>query len=114
MESKDSSAKEDPNATKLRELEAQYGGRLASTVSADGKLLAFRCPTLDEWEDYQDALGKKRRGVCFRELAQVCVVYPTLEELQAVFEREPALATRISDGISSLAGLEAEVTVKKG
>lgn len=94
----------------LADLTAKHGS-VAHVVCA-GKLHAFRCPTLDEFEDYQENLSKKRRGVCFRELAQqTCVT--SLEELQAAFQKIPVLATRISDALTELAGGDIEVTVKK-
>lgn len=100
------------NATKLADLTSKHG-RLAH-VEVEGKLFAFRTPTLDEWEDYQDALQKKRRGVCFRELAQVTLVHPSIEDLQALFNTMPALPTSIADALADLAGLDVEVTAKKG
>lgn len=100
---------------KLDELAAQFG-QVAHAVAPSGKLLVFRCPTLDEWEDHQENMGsgKKRRGACFRELAQLVVVEPTLEELQQEFTRSPGLPVRIHDGIAELVGAEVEFTVKKG
>lgn len=100
------------NETKLTELGSQHG-RVAH-VELDGKLYVFRAPTLDEWEDFQEALGKKRHGACFRELAQVTLVHPTLEDLQAMFQAHPGITARIGDAVGDLAGADIEVTVKKG
>jgi hypothetical protein len=108
----DSEKKKSANEIKFDELEATHGR--CAQVEIAGRLYVFRAPTLDEWEDYQDSLGKKRRGVCFRELSQLTCVHPTLEELQALFASLPAIATRIADAVSDLAGADIELTVKKG
>jgi len=98
---------------KLEALEQEHGP-CAHAVTGDGKLLAFRCPSLDEWEEYQDNLSKgKRRGPTFRDLAQQVVVEPSVEELQAIFKKMPAISARIADGIADLAGAAVEVSVKK-
>lgn len=102
----------DKNAEKLDELEKAHG-RIAH-VLVDGTLYVFRSPTLDEFEDYQENLAKKRRGACHRELAQLLLVHPALESLQAAFARYPLLATRISDAVADMAGADLELTVKKG
>lgn len=94
----------------LAELEKKHG-KLAS-VTVAGKLHAFRTPTLDEFEDHQENLVKKRRGVCFRELAQLTCV-TDVAALQAAFEARPALATRVHDALMELAGGDIEVTAAK-
>lgn len=100
----------DANALKLDELQKKHG-KIVSVV-VDGKLHAFRAPTLDEFEDHQESLGKKRRGVAFRELAQITCV-TDLEELQKAFERKPALPVRVHDALMELAGSDIEVTASK-
>jgi|SRR5690606_3562591 len=101
------------NAAKLEELQRAHGN--CAHVEVGGKLYVFRAPSLEEWEDYQEKLAKGRvRGACFRELAQVTCVHPEVEDLQALFERIPAIATRIADAVSDLAGADIELTVKKG
>lgn len=100
------------NQQKLEELQAKHG-RIAH-VEVDGKLFAFRAPSLDEWEDYLESLTKKRRGVCHRELAQVVLAHPALEDLQALFQSQPGITARIGDAVAELAGNDIEVTVKKG
>jgi len=103
--------KNQPNS-KLAELIREHG--MCAHLEVGGQLFVFRAPTLEEWEDYQDKLVKRTRGVCFRELAQVTCVYPSVDELQKLFERVPAVATRIADAVSDLAGADLELTVKKG
>lgn len=103
-----------PYADKIAELEKTYPRNVHTVL--DGKLFFFRPPTLDEFEEYQSAVGSgsKPRGVCFRELAQLTLVFPeTVEELQAAFERYPIFSARISDAIAEVAGSEIELTVKK-
>lgn len=99
----------------LAKLEQDHGP-CASTQTPDGTFFAFRRPSLDEWEDFQEKLSKGRpRGACFRELAQITCIYPEdMSALNAAFDRWPALPPRLSDALSDLAGAEIEVTVKKG
>lgn len=94
------------------ELEKQYGSIVV--VSCGGQTHAFRCPTLDEFEDHQTKLRKAdRHGVCYRELAQITCV-TSVDDLKAAFARAPLLATRVHDAILELAEGDIEVTVKKG
>lgn len=99
------------NDLKLAELSKTHGP-LASVI-VNGKLHAFRMPSLEEFEDYQEALKTKRRGVVFRELAQLSCV-TSLEELQEAFKAAPMLAVKIHDALVEMCGSEIEVTVKKG
>lgn len=103
-----------PYADKIAELEKLYPRN--AHVVLDGKLFFFRSPDLDEFEDYQSALskGEKLRGACFRELAQVTLIEPDVEELQKTFEAYPVFPARIADSLSEVAGSEIELTVKKG
>jgi hypothetical protein len=99
-------------ADKIGELQRQHG-RIAH-VEVDGKLYVFRCPTLDEWEDHQERVGKVRRGPLLRELAQSTCVHPDLEQLQGLFQAHPGVTARIGDVVAELAGADIEFTVKKG
>lgn len=100
------------SAIKLEELQREHG-RVAS-AEIQGQLYVFRAPTLEEWEEYQDGLGKRPRGACFRELSQVTCVHPSVGELQELFDRLPGIGARIADAVADLAGADIELTVKKG
>jgi hypothetical protein len=100
-------------AKQIEELEAKHG-RGCHLTTEGGKLLFFRALTLDEYEDYQDRLGKGKRGPILREMAQVTCVNASPEELSTEFQKTPALAGRVSDALAELAGGDLEVTVKKG
>ena len=99
---------------RLEALQKEHG-RIAHTVLDDGTMLAFRSPTLDEWEDFQEALsGTKRKGATYRELAQRTCVEPGVDALKKLFAQYPALSVAIAGTLSELAGSEIEVTIKKG
>lgn len=105
--------KADAQKKQVEDLRVKHGGLLAHVV-IDGKLYAFRAPELEEWEEYQEALSKKTRGVAFRELAQVtCVCPENIDELKQLFARRPASPARIADAVADLAGADFELTVKK-
>lgn len=92
-------------------LKKQYG-ELVTTV-VDGKTHAFRMPTLDEFEDYQEKIRKADRpGPVFRELAQMACV-TDLDALQAAFRRRPMLPTKIHDALIELMGSELQVVAEK-
>jgi hypothetical protein len=87
-------------------------GKVAHVVYGD-TLYAFRSPSLDEYEDYQARLTKEqRRGVCYRELAQVCCL-TDLDKLQALFKAKPAVAVNMAGTLCEMAGLDIELTVGK-
>ena len=96
----------------LSQLEKQHGKLV--TVQIDGVVHAFRRPTLDEFEDHQESLAndKKRRGACFRELAQITCV-TDLDALRKAFAAKPAVPVRIHDALMELSGSEIEVVVSK-
>lgn len=98
----------------LARLRAEHGP--IAIVKAQGLELAFKTPSGPTWEEFQDkvAAGSKvPRGAAFRELCHRCLVLPSREEAQAVFERLPALPAKISNTLADLAGAEAEIEVKK-
>ncbi|MFO7179580.1 MAG: hypothetical protein DIU78_012860 [Pseudomonadota bacterium] len=102
-------------SARIAQLQAEHGSLAHFVVG--GQLFAFRKPTLEEWEDFQDSVstGRKKRGVAYRELAMRCLVEPgDLDALAALFERNPGFNARIGDALSDLAGADLEVTVKKG
>jgi hypothetical protein len=102
-----------PNDKLFAELEQQHGecGRL----DVNGKMFVFRALSLEEFEDYHArARAADVQGPINREFAQIALVHPTLEELQALLRSKPALSLRISDKLTAMAGAEIEFTVKKG
>lgn len=102
------------NALKLEEIQQKHNARVAH-VEVNGKLYVFRAPSLEEWEDHQERLMKApRRGPVLRELAQITLAHPTLEELQELFAIYPGIMARIGDAVAELAGADIELTVKKG
>jgi hypothetical protein len=103
--------KASPHLATIADLEKKHG-KIAHLV-LDGELLAFRRPELEEWEAYQEDLGKRPRGVCYRQLALVTILSPTTEKLNDFFARYPALNARIADAVTELAGANLEFTVKK-
>jgi hypothetical protein len=99
------------------ELREKHGAIVA--VVLGGELYAFRHLELDEYEDAQARLRKalasgKSSGPVNRETAQLTLVHPSLDKLQAAFARWPALAGKVSDALAELGGADIEITVKKG
>lgn len=94
-------------------LEKEHGR--CARLDFEGKLYAWRTPSLEEWEDYQDKVNKPDRpmGASFRELMQVTCV-TDLAAMQELVRKRPAVARPVITAICSLAGIDAEVTVKKG
>jgi hypothetical protein len=89
-------------------------GEVAHCEMPNGRLIAFRRPTLEEYEDYQEALSTKSRGVAFRQLAYCTRLLPDESELMTIFERWPGINARIGDTLAEMAGAGIEFTVKKG
>ena len=108
------------NKTKLDELQKQHGEVVSFTTKA-GQLFAFRRPTLEEFEQYQQGMRKGQVGVTHREICQATLVFPSAangqpdtQALHAFFERAPLVSVRVSDELIVLSGDDIEVTVKKG
>jgi hypothetical protein len=101
-----------PNDQKFGELERQHGE--CARLDVGGKMYVFRSLKLDEFEDYQDRARKADRpGPVNREVTQLALVHPTLEELQTLFNSKPAVASVVSDQLVRMAGAGIEFTVKK-
>lgn len=81
-----------------------------------GKRFAWRTPTLDEYEEFQDSKDErsKPRGEIFRDFAAATLLEPSSGELDALLKKFPALRYRIGDTLTVLAGAEEEIVVKKG
>ena len=102
------------HSTTLAALTEKHG-QLAHLVLPDGGLIAFRRPTLEEWEDFLEARSKQRVGIAFRQLALTTRVYPeSTEDLNLVLKDYPALLGLIVDAVGGLAGSGLDLTVKKG
>lgn len=86
-----------------------------ATLAVEGTEYQFRAPTLEEFEEYEDALsGSKRKGPAFRQLCQKCLVKPELAALQELFRSKPATSVAIANTLCDMAGATIELTVKKG
>jgi len=84
-------------------------------AEVQNKLLAFRTPSQEEYEDWQEGMKKGRMGPVFRTLCLRTRVLPEQEEqLVKVFEAWPGLPARLADEITDLGGADIEVNVKKG
>lgn len=101
-------------ARRIDELEKEHGD-CAWIITDDGRLLVFRRPELEEWEDTTERIrGGERVGVAYRELAMTTVVEPAQgADLVAVFKRWPGLPARIGDAMLVLVGAAEALTVKK-
>lgn len=104
------------NAARVAELEKQYG-RITHVTLKSGRLLAFRSPTLEEWEDAVEAQQNgKPRGPVRREIAQKTWLPGDGEgvgDLRQVFDAIPALPNSLWNALAILAGAELEFVVKK-
>lgn len=96
---------------KLSELEAQHGGLVIARTPAG--TLAFKRPTQAAFERFQDKMVKGgKESATARELCNSCLVYPTLDESYAVYERFPGLPPKVATQLSEMAGYDCEVEVK--
>lgn len=102
------------HAIRIDALEKEHGD-CAWIVTDDGRLLVFRRPDQDEWEDATERLRSgERLGVVNRELAMKTVVEPAqAADLVPVFKRWPGLHARIGDAMLVLVGAAEALTVKK-
>jgi hypothetical protein len=108
----------DPHAEILSSLRSKYGTIAHFTDSKTAQLFAFRTPSLDEWESFEERMKKGERiGPAKRELCQLTLVHPDSDDgvarLKKVFERAPRVATLIGDELMLMAEGDVEVTIKK-
>jgi hypothetical protein len=95
------------------ELERDEGARRV-IVQLNGKPFAFRAPTLDEWEDCQEAMRALQVGAAHRALCESTLEEGGLEELRQAIAAYPRASSRIGDYVADLADGDLEITVKKG
>jgi hypothetical protein len=100
-------------ASTIEQHEAKQGEPVAWRVLPDGRLLVFRRPTQDEWEDVNARLKVDPVPVVNRQLALQTALEPKPEDLAAVFKRWPGLHARIGDALSALVGADEELVAKK-
>lgn len=101
-------------AARIDELEKAQKEPVAWIVTSDNRLLAFRRPDQDEWEDAGEKIrAGERIAVVNRSLALKTVLEPTDVDLPEVFKRWPGLHARIGDALTRLVGADEELTAKK-
>jgi hypothetical protein len=101
-------------AARIEELEAAQKEPVAWIVTSDSRLLVFRRPDQDEWEEAGERIRKgERLAVVNRQLGLATVLEPKQDELPAVFQRWPGIHARIGDALTRLVGAEEELVVKK-
>jgi len=94
-------------------LKAKHGD--LTRVALEDVTILLRKPTRAEFKAFRlAAQNDARRGNATEELAKRIVVYPgTVQELEAVFDRFPALEDVVSGEAVKLAGGGATADVKK-
>jgi hypothetical protein len=101
------------NEERLAALKAEHG-QVAYLELPGGRLIAFKKPTLEAWEDYQEARQKQTTGLAQRQLCLATRLLPQeAAELNEIFKEYPALNARISDAVIEMAGVDMNLTVKK-
>lgn len=102
------------------ELRRKHGVLAEFTVL--GAFLAFRTPSLDEWDSHKKKLRSDNhaKGAALRELCQQCLVAPLdaagggdVQAFAAVLAKKPATATAVARKLNELAGTELEATLNE-
>lgn len=102
---------------KEAELRQKYGSIVIAKVG--GIECVFRPPTDTDYEAMQDGIlkaqgDKQKIGPVFRQYCLASLIEPSLDDFAALLVRYPAVAPRIADALSDLAGAEVEIVTKKG
>lgn len=107
-------AKADETAKILADLKKQHG-RIIHAATPEGVLLAFRAPTLEEYEDYQEKVRSNAPiGAARRELAHRTRLLPaTSDELNAEFQRYVVLPQIITEELYEIGKAGIQFAVKK-
>lgn len=101
-------------AARIDELEKVQKEPVAWIVTSDSRLLVFRRPDQDEWEEATEQLRKAAPlAVINRQLALQTVLEPSQADMSLVFKRWPGLHARIGDALTILVGADEELAAKK-
>ena len=99
---------------KYAKIRAEHGDVVVAKIG--GVEFIFKTPTQESYEDFQEKVVKDRsnKSAAVREYCLRSLVEPGADALEAAFKKAPATAGKIADQLSTLAGAEIEVTIKKG
>ena len=83
-------------------------------LTAGEHQVIVRPPTRGEYQRFKEmGFDEKKRTKAHETILRSCCVYPTPEELDALLEKRPALATNFGAKVTDIAGLEHEAEAKK-
>lgn len=98
---------------KIAQLKAEHG----AVVVIDTRFgrMVFKPPSQTDYERFIDKVvtDKGGKSAAARELCQMCVVYPSLDEVRETFKKLPAIPLVVAPALVDLAGAELEVAVQK-
>jgi hypothetical protein len=101
------------------ELRAQYGEDRVKTASIPTGKTKFqyivRAPSKADYQQYENAVLKAERnmdriGIASRNLFKACLLAPTAEAVQEVWDAHPAIVMAMMEPILKMAGLDVEAT----
>ncbi len=96
----------------LAVLRATHGELMVLTVGEDD--IVVRMPTPVEFDDFIGRSSDKTTiGSALRTLAHDCRVFPDKPALAAMFAAKPALAGKVAEACTKLAGADLKVDSKK-
>jgi len=103
-------------ADQIGEWTREYG-EVAVFHTRYGTLVA-RAPDQDVYERFldsaaADAKERKSKAAALRELAQLSILHPSLDEVRAVFKKLPALPAQIGNRCVEMAGGQIEGEIQK-
>lgn len=98
----------------LEQLKAKYGDDIVERETKWGDVVAFRLPTLEEWErcvgDLQD---EQSRFHAQKVLVKVCAIWPDKEAFEKLLRRRPGLVATFWNDLSAEVGLGQQALRKK-
>lgn len=98
---------------KIAQLKAEHGAVVVIDTRF-GKLV-FKPPHHADFERFIDRISsdKNSKIAAARELCQMCVVHPSLDEARVIFQRLPAIPPTIVVALGEIAGNDIEAVVQK-
>lgn len=90
-------------------LKSAHGDDL-HVVTVKGTDFVFKVPDRHIWNRFKDQVAdaRRRRGAT-EMLVKACAVHPSVEAIDAIFDKRPALAETLGSKLGELAGLEEDV-----
>lgn len=102
-----------PTAQQIEALK-QDNGEIFLLTAETGDCIVVKPPTKIQYKRFKDtATNEKKKAYATEDLVRDCLVFPSLEQFNALLEKRPALPDVFGAAVLNIAGGAEEAQVKK-